>query len=181
MYTISRNLRFCMQIRAVDCRVAISYIYLAFNEDPTIPVSVAVFANGAARLLKPETTEKPPSHSFSFKVHMKNGRWKGGTGETRFSGSAFRYTIIITFPMGRFFLHVSRIIGWSLSCKEKVITRMTFCHRSPFSRCGVLVPRVTLHSTQISRLSFTNFINAKVDYMYFANEIIYWFIYLFVM
>jgi len=60
-----------MQIRAVH--VAISYIYLAFNEDSTIPVNVVVvFANGAARLLKLETAKKPPSHSFSFKVHTKN-------------------------------------------------------------------------------------------------------------
>lgn len=99
-----------MQIRAVECRLAISYIYLAFNEDPTIPVSIAVFVNGAARLLKLETTKKPPSHSFSFKVRMKNETVEGRTGETRFSRSAFRYTIIITFPMGRF-LHVFRIIG----------------------------------------------------------------------
>lgn len=67
-----------MQIQAVQFRVAISYIYLAFNENPTIPVSVVVvFANGAARLLKLETTKKPPSHSFSFKVHMMYERWKG--------------------------------------------------------------------------------------------------------
>lgn len=48
---------------------------MAFNEDRTIPVSVAVvFANGAARLLKLETAKKSPSHSSSFKVHMKNER-----------------------------------------------------------------------------------------------------------
>lgn len=39
------------------------------------PLGVAiVFANGAARLLKLETTKKPPSHSFSFKVRAKRER-----------------------------------------------------------------------------------------------------------
>jgi len=97
-----------MQIQTVQFRVVVSYIYLAFNEDPAIPVNVAVvFANGAARLLKLETAKKPPSHSFSFKVHMRNERWKRERRNTLLKGSAFRYTVIITFPTGRFFLHVS--------------------------------------------------------------------------